>query len=65
MKALPTVGALLDPDTERILSLRPDLVIAYGSQTDLQAQLGARDIRMFSYRHGGSHDILATMQRAR
>jgi iron complex transport system substrate-binding protein len=32
-KALPRVGALLDPDTERILSLRPDLVVVYGSQT--------------------------------
>ena len=26
---LPRVGALLDPDLERILSLRPDLVIVY------------------------------------
>ncbi|MGE3888626.1 MAG: helical backbone metal receptor, partial [Vicinamibacterales bacterium] len=39
VKALPRVGALLDPDVERILALRPDLVITYGSQADLQAQL--------------------------
>ena len=39
VKSLPRVGALLDPDVERILALRPDLVISYGSQTDLQAQL--------------------------
>ena len=37
-KSLPRVGALLDPDTERILSLRPDLVIVYGSQTELEGQ---------------------------
>ena len=37
-KALPRVGALLDPDTERIFSLRPDLVVVYGSQTEMKAQ---------------------------
>ena len=36
VEKLPRVGALLDPDLERILSLRPDLVVIYGSQTDLQ-----------------------------
>ena len=42
VRALPTVGALVDPDTERIIALRPDLVITYGSQVDLQTQLKAR-----------------------
>jgi iron complex transport system substrate-binding protein len=54
---LPRVGALLDPDTERILSLRPDLVVVYGSQTDLQKQLESAGIRVFAYRHGGVADI--------
>ena len=36
---LPRVGALLDPDTERILSLRPDLVIVYNTQTELKQRL--------------------------
>ncbi len=40
---LPRVGALLDPDLERILSLRPDLVIVYESQTDLRRSSSARD----------------------
>ncbi len=53
VKSLPRVGALLDPDMERILALRPDLVISYGSQTDLQTQLARADIRVFSYRHAG------------
>ena len=41
VRSLPTVGALVDPDTERIIALRPDLVITYGSQADLQTQLKA------------------------
>ena len=36
VKRLPSVGALLDPNVERILSLRPDLVVVYGSQVDLK-----------------------------
>ena len=35
VQGLPRVGALLDPDVERIISLRPNLVLVYGSQTDL------------------------------
>jgi iron complex transport system substrate-binding protein len=54
---LPRVGALLDPDTERILSMRPDLVLLYGSQTDLHKQLEAAGIRVFMYRHGGLADV--------
>ena len=53
MKELPRVGALLDPDVERILSLRPDLVLIYGSQGGLEVQLARAGIRTFSYRHGG------------
>ena len=34
------VGGLLDPDFERILSLRPDLVIVYGTQSGLLERLG-------------------------
>ena len=42
VKNLQRVGALLDPDLERILSLRPDLVAVYGSQEDLIDAAGAR-----------------------
>ena len=62
VKSLPRVGALLDPDVERILSLKPDLVITYGSQVDLQAQLTRAGIPMFDYRHGGLSAILETMR---
>jgi iron complex transport system substrate-binding protein len=54
---LPRVGALLDPDTERILAMRPDLVLIYGSQSELQAQLESAGIRVFVYRHGGLADV--------
>ena len=59
---LPRVGALLDPDVEKILSLRPDLVITYGSQTELTAKLTAARIPTFTYRHSGLADILTTMR---
>ena len=63
VKGLPKVGALLDPDTERILALGPDLVIVYGSQSDLQAQLARAGIRTFGYRHGGIETTLDTIRR--
>ncbi|HTV03338.1 MAG TPA: helical backbone metal receptor [Luteitalea sp.] len=59
---LPRVGALLDPDVERILSLKPDLVVTYGSQTALHAQLSKVGIAMLNYRHGGIGDMLATIE---
>jgi iron complex transport system substrate-binding protein len=62
VKSLPRVGALLDPDTERVLALRPDLVILYGSQSDLQSQLDRAGIRTVGYRHGG---IAATFETLR
>ena len=62
VNSLPKVGALIDPDTERIFSLKPDLVATYGSQTDLQTQLTRASIPFFSYRHGGLTHIMATMR---
>ena len=62
VRALPRVGALLDPDVERILSLKPDLVVTYGSQGDLQQQLQRASIATFDYRHGGLATITATMR---
>ena len=62
VKDLMRVGALLDPDTEQIFSLRPDLVILYSSQVDLRAQLDRARIPIFSYAHGGLADVTATMR---
>jgi len=59
---LPRVGALLDPDLERILSLRPDLVIVYESQVDLRRQLERASIPMFVYKHAALADITVTIR---
>jgi iron complex transport system substrate-binding protein len=61
VKTLPRVGALLDPDTERILALRPDLVVTYGSQSNAETQFARAGIGTYSYRHGGIATILASL----
>jgi iron complex transport system substrate-binding protein len=61
VEALPKVGALIDPDTERILSLRPTLVVVYGSQNDVEARFKKAGIATFNYRHGVTDAILGTL----
>jgi iron complex transport system substrate-binding protein len=61
VRSLPRVGALLDPNLERIFALKPDLVIVYGSQDDLKAQLDRAGIATFSYRHGGLAAVSSTI----
>lgn len=58
----PSVGALVDPDFERILSLKPDLVVVYGSQSELITRLERVRIPMFNYRHAGLADITETIE---
>jgi iron complex transport system substrate-binding protein len=55
------VGALLDPDFERILSLKPDLVVVYASQTELLTRLQRARIPTFVYRHAGLADVATTI----
>ena len=62
VKTLPSVGALLDPNLEKILSLKPDLVVTYGSQVDLAKQLEKAGIRVFPYRHAGLAGVTATIR---
>jgi iron complex transport system substrate-binding protein len=57
------VGALLDPDFERILSLRPDLVVVYGTQTELIDRLNRVSIPTFVYQHARLSDITAMVGR--
>jgi len=59
---LPKVGALLDPDTERILSMRPDLVLVYSTQTELKRQLDRAGIPYYSYEHRALPDIMSTVR---
>jgi len=62
VKNLQRVGALLDPDLERILSLRPDLVVVYGSQLDLMKQLERAGIPAYYYRHAALPDVSRTIR---
>lgn len=63
VERLPRVGALLDPDLERIFTLAPDLVVVYGSQDELRQQLDRAGVPAFLYRHGGLAGILETIVR--
>jgi len=62
VERIPRVGALLDPDVERILSLRPDLVVVYRSQSDVLAQLKRANIPIFIYAHAGLADVTTTLR---
>ena len=59
---LPRVGALVDPDVERILSLRPDLVVVFATQTTLREQLARAQIPMYVYDHAGLADVFTTIR---
>jgi len=62
VSGLPRVGALLDPSVERILSLKPDLVILYATQTELKQRLERAHIPYYSYEHRALSDITATLR---
>ena len=62
VEKLQRVGALIDPDVERILSLRPDMVAIYASQGDLRAQLERAKIPVYVYSHAALGDITTTMK---
>jgi iron complex transport system substrate-binding protein len=59
---LPRVGGLLDPDTERILALKPDLVIVYNTQAELKARLDRAKVPYFSYEHRALPDVMQTIR---
>jgi iron complex transport system substrate-binding protein len=56
------VGGLIDPDIERILSLKPDLIIVYGTQTELREQMQRAGVPIYPYEHAGLSDITSTMR---
>jgi iron complex transport system substrate-binding protein len=59
---LPRVGGLIDPDTEQIIALRPDLVVLYTTQSELRARLDRARIAYFEYEHRALPDILQTIR---
>jgi iron complex transport system substrate-binding protein len=58
----PRVGALIDPNVEQILQMRPDLVVLYGTQTELKRRLERANISYYSYVHKGLSDITETIR---
>lgn len=58
----PKVGALVDPDFERILSLKPTLVVVYATQTDLIARLSRAGIATHKYELAGLANVTATIR---
>ena len=61
-QALPRVGALIDPNVEQILQLHPDLVVMYGTQTELKRRLERANIPAYPYEHKGLADITQTIR---
>jgi iron complex transport system substrate-binding protein len=59
---LARVGTLLDPDMERIFTLRPDLVVLYKSHVDQREQLERAGIPVLAYEHAGLADISPTIR---
>ena len=61
VEKLPRIGALLDPDVEKMLSLKPDLVVLYATQNDLKTQLGRAHVQIYDYRHASLADVSTTI----
>ena len=55
------VGGLINPDIEKIITMRPDLVITYGTQDALRQQLESAGIPIFPYVHGNVEQTLNFM----
>ena len=53
---------MVDPDFERILSLKPTLVVVYGTQIDLIGRLERAHISTFRYELAGLADVTATIR---
>jgi cobalamin transport system substrate-binding protein len=62
VERIPRVGGLIDPNVERLLSLRPDLVIVYDTQVELKRQIERAGIPIYPYTHRNLADITRTMR---
>jgi iron complex transport system substrate-binding protein len=62
VETLPKLGGLLDPSIERLLALRPDLVIVYDSQAELRRQLDRAHLPVWVYSMRGLPEITSTMR---
>ncbi len=55
------IGGLLNPNIEKIIELKPDLVITYGTQDVLRDRLQSVGIRMYPFVHGNVEHTLQFM----
>ncbi len=58
----PRVGALINPNIEKIFELQPDLVITYGTQSLLQERLAAAGIRQYAVVSGSVQHVLDSIR---
>ncbi len=58
----PRVGALINPNVERIFQLQPDLVITFGTQYLLQERLAAAGIRQYPFMSGSIQHVLESIR---
>jgi iron complex transport system substrate-binding protein len=59
---LARVGGLTDASVERILGLKPDLVVVYNTQIELKQRLDRAGIPYFSYQHRALADVTITVR---
>ena len=62
VEKITRVGGLLDPNVERILQLKPDLVIVYGAKSDLAQKLDRAHIATYAYQTGDLANITSTIR---
>jgi iron complex transport system substrate-binding protein len=62
VNALPRVGGLLNPNTERILALNPDLVVVYEAQQELKQALMRAQVPFYSYAHRDLANVTTTIR---
>ena len=62
VQSLARVGGLLDPDTERILALKPDLVVLHAAQHELEQRLTGAHIAYYSYAHKDLANVMTTIR---
>jgi ABC-type Fe3+-hydroxamate transport system substrate-binding protein len=62
VERLPRVGALLDPDVERIIVLRPDLAVVFEGQVELRDKLSQAGIHAFVYPRPTLVDIVKALR---
>jgi len=57
----PRIGGLLNPNVEKIIEYKPDLVITYGSQDILRNRMKELGIRIYPFTHGSIAQTLEYM----